>query len=320
MLPYRWPIEILFVCTGNQCRSPFAEAVLRARASEGISVSSAGLRDGGVAVDDRTIEHLRRRGLPTPTGLSTRLSPSLIATADLVVGMERHHLREVVLSHPPSLTRAFTLPELVRRGGAAGPRRPDQDLDTWLDAIGRRVRPGDLLGRDGGEDDVADPIGSDPAAYDAVMEQIERDVESLAALLWPSIAVAETVPRPLRLAFGANQAGRLLADASLAELAAAGIEVLELHLPEGADDEAFGTEMGQAITAGEVDAGICVCATGNTSAIAANRSEGVRAAVVHDVTSARRARQRHEANVLCLGTEVMSLTAATDAVAAFLRL
>lgn len=293
---------------------------MRARAPGRLEVASAGLREGGVPIDVRTVEHLRRRGLTARESLSRTLSPSMVRSADLVVGMERRHLREVVLAHPPSLVKAFTLPELVRRGRAAGPRQPGQDLDAWLAGLGRRLRPADLLGGDGGEDDVPDPIGFGQAAYDETMAAIERDVDALVALLWPAEPSAAPVRHHLRVAFAANDAGRALVDASLAELASAGVEVVELHLPEGADDGAFGDEMGQAVAAGEVDVGICVCATGNTSAIAANRIAGVRAVVAHDATTARRARQRHDANVLCLGTEVMSLATACDAVAAYLRL
>jgi ribose 5-phosphate isomerase B len=56
----------------------------------------------------------------------------------------------------------------------------------------------------------------------------------------------------------------------------------------------------QAVAAGVADRGILVCGTGIGASIAANKVAGVRAALVHDVTSAELSRQHNDANVLCL--------------------
>ena len=63
----------------------------------------------------------------------------------------------------------------------------------------------------------------------------------------------------------------------------------------------FGVAVGRAVAAGEVDLGVCACGTGIGISIAANKVAGVRAALVHDVTTARLARQHNDANVVCLG-------------------
>jgi ribose 5-phosphate isomerase B len=76
--------------------------------------------------------------------------------------------------------------------------------------------------------------------------------------------------------------------------------------------------VGFAVAAGDAAAGVCVCATGNASAIAVNLIDGACAAVAHDVTSARLARRAIGANVLCIGSRVISASTAFDAVAAFL--
>jgi len=69
---------------------------------------------------------------------------------------------------------------------------------------------------------------------------------------------------------------------------------------------------------GRADRGIAICGTGIGISIAANKVPGVRAALVHDVTSARLAREHNHANVLCLGARMIGLAVAADAVAAWL--
>jgi ribose 5-phosphate isomerase B len=58
----------------------------------------------------------------------------------------------------------------------------------------------------------------------------------------------------------------------------------------------------EAVARGDFDRGILICDTGIGMCIAANKVKGIRAALCHDVFSARRARQHNDANILCLGT------------------
>lgn len=67
------------------------------------------------------------------------------------------------------------------------------------------------------------------------------------------------------------------------------------------------------------DFGILICSTGIGMCISANKVKGVRAALCHDVFTATRARFHNDANVLCLGAEVVSQDMAKDMVTAFLN-
>ncbi len=69
---------------------------------------------------------------------------------------------------------------------------------------------------------------------------------------------------------------------------------------------------------GRADRGVCVCGTGIGIGMAANKVPGVRAAMVHDVTTARLARRHNDANVICLGGRTTGPAEAVDAVDAFL--
>ena len=69
---------------------------------------------------------------------------------------------------------------------------------------------------------------------------------------------------------------------------------------------------------GDADLGIAVCGSGIGISMAANKVDGVRAAVVHDATSARLTREHNDANVLCLGERLTGVQTALDAVDAWL--
>src|SRR5436190_8699294 len=120
-------IEVLFLCTGNICRSPMAEAFLRHRL-EGrrvdVNVGSAGLRLVGEPASANGVDVLSARGLDLSAHRSRILDPELLEGTDLALAMAREHLREAVLARPDIWPRAFTLKELVRRGEMIGPRAP----------------------------------------------------------------------------------------------------------------------------------------------------------------------------------------------------
>jgi ribose 5-phosphate isomerase B len=92
--------------------------------------------------------------------------------------------------------------------------------------------------------------------------------------------------------------------------------IIELLEQMGHDDEDFGTytaesvdypdiaqKVAEGVAKGDFDLGILICDTGIGMCIAANKVRGIRAALVHNSFSARRAREHNDANILCLGTE-----------------
>ncbi|MCB9539128.1 MAG: ribose 5-phosphate isomerase B [Myxococcales bacterium] len=73
-----------------------------------------------------------------------------------------------------------------------------------------------------------------------------------------------------------------------------------------------------ALANGAAERGVLVCGTGIGISIAANKHPGVRAALVHDVTTARLCRAHNDANVLCLGQRIVGQAVAREALEAFL--
>ena len=74
----------------------------------------------------------------------------------------------------------------------------------------------------------------------------------------------------------------------------------------------YGAAVGRAVVSGEADLGVACCGSGIGIAMAANKVPGVRAAVVHDVTTGHLAREHNDANVLCLGGRVTGSVVALE--------
>ncbi|MBL77720.1 MAG: ribose 5-phosphate isomerase B [Acidimicrobiales bacterium] len=123
-----------------------------------------------------------------------------------------------------------------------------------------------------------------------------------------------------RIAVSSDHAGFALKQHLADVLRDLGHEVLDLgaHSADRVDYPDFGEAVGRAVAGGDADLGVCVCGSGLGIAMAANKVPGVRAAPVHDVTSARLTRQHNDCNVLCLGERLIGAEVAVDAVRAWL--
>ena len=122
------------------------------------------------------------------------------------------------------------------------------------------------------------------------------------------------------IVMASDHAGFELKELLKGDLRAAGREVLDLgvHSSQSADYPDYGRALAEAIRDGKAERGVLVCGTGIGIAIAANREPSVRAAVVHDVTSARLTRQHNDANVMALGSRLIGAEVARDCLRVFL--
>ena len=123
-----------------------------------------------------------------------------------------------------------------------------------------------------------------------------------------------------RLAAGSDHAGFHLKNELIEHLTAQGHEVVDLgtHSDDRVDYPDFGAAVGRAVATGEVEGGVLVCGSGIGICIAANKIPGVRAATVHDATSAHLAHEHNDANVVCVGERLIGPEVAKEAIDAWL--
>lgn len=124
----------------------------------------------------------------------------------------------------------------------------------------------------------------------------------------------------MRIVVGSDHAGFHLKKLLAEHVQTQGHDVVDVGATstESVDYPDFGEAVGRSVAGGDADLGIAVCGSGIGICMAANKVAGVRAATVHDVTSARMTRLHNDANVLCLGERFTGEQVALDAVDAFL--
>ncbi len=121
------------------------------------------------------------------------------------------------------------------------------------------------------------------------------------------------------VAVAADHGGYELKHVLVPELRALGFDVLDLGTngSESVDYPNFAAAVTRAIGEGKAQRGLLICGTGIGMAIAANRERFIRCALVHDVTTARLARQHNDANVLALGGRILGTELAKDCLKVF---
>ena len=122
------------------------------------------------------------------------------------------------------------------------------------------------------------------------------------------------------IALGSDHAGFPLKSALVAYLLESGRRVVDLgvHGTDRVDYPDYGYAVADAVLAGQAALGVVVCGTGIGISIAANRRPGIRAALCHDVTTARMARAHNDANILALGGRMIGEGLATEMLGVFL--
>jgi protein-tyrosine phosphatase len=168
--------SILVVCTGNICRSPMAEGILRTllrgRGVGGVDVSSAGVAgwDGSGATPE-AVQAMAQNGIDISEHVARRLDPAMVKRAGLVLGMAEEHSEAAVFMDPTASDRTFTLKELVKlldhSPEAAADTMSNEDAPRRLRGAMERAASARAAGRVQlpADQDVADPLGLGVQAF-----------------------------------------------------------------------------------------------------------------------------------------------------------
>jgi ribose 5-phosphate isomerase B len=125
----------------------------------------------------------------------------------------------------------------------------------------------------------------------------------------------------MKIAVGCDHAGVELKREILTLLKKAGAEALDFgaHDETSVDYPDFGAKAAGAVSRGEVARGVLICGTGLGMCIVANKFKGVRAALCHDVYTARLSRLHNDANVLVMGGRVIGKGLAAEILDVWLK-
>ncbi len=284
---------ILFICTGNVCRSPMAEGIFR-HAVQGrghYQVLSAGLGAmDGQPPSPHAVQAVKELGIDISGQRSRMLTPELVESADYLFGMTHSHIDTIMMLYPPAAEKTFLLREF------------DETLDWY-------------------EKDISDPIGGSYEVYLNCRDQIEQGIVSLLRFVERGQPLgADKAGKPVTLALGADHAGFELKEALKAHFQQAGVSATDYgtNSKEPADYTDYAQAVAQAVALGKAEFGLLICTTGIGMSMAANKVPGVRAALAAEESTASLARQHNDANVLCLAAAATPPEAAKKIVNAFL--
>jgi protein-tyrosine phosphatase len=172
---------VLVVCTGNVCRSPVAEGLVRATLRGRFGASAPTVASAGIAgwegsrADPNSIAAAAEAGVDISSHRGRRLRARDAEDAALVIAMAREHVEAVVELAPSASERTFTLKELVRLLEAApSPGRHDGGpVELLADrvAAAASLRSSGFAGNPF-DDDIADPLGLPLEAFRAMTWEI----------------------------------------------------------------------------------------------------------------------------------------------------
>jgi protein-tyrosine phosphatase len=191
--------RLLYVCTGNICRSPFAEILTRhlligrlgGRAAEVFEVSSAGIQGvAGSGIHPSTRQELAPWGLHRVAAdrfVARQLRSELIVRAHLVLGANVRHRSAVIEYEPGALITSFSLREFARLATEVDPTTlPAEPLARAHELVEQvRMRRGVSPPSLPDADRIPDPMGRPQYAHHEAAELIRDAVSTIVDIIAP---------------------------------------------------------------------------------------------------------------------------------------
>ncbi len=229
--------------------------------------------------------------------ISQQITEGLLKEVDLVLTMTRQHKGILEDKYPEYANKIYTLKGFV-------------SLEKGYDII--------------------DPYGHSEEVYRKTKEEIKEQLSSIVGKLnqfiYEDAGKSKTLTNnnyrgdTMKIAIGSDHAGFELKKEIIKYLEKQGYEYKDMGTDncDSVDYPDFGYQVANAVSNEEYDKGILVCGTGIGMSIAANKVSGVRAALCHDVFSAKATRNHNNSNVLTMGSRVVGIGLALEIVRVWL--
>lgn len=180
--------SVLFVCTGNICRSALGAQLLKARLDGAgvtagghlIRVSSAGTgMQPELTMPPEVVEQSRRFGGDPSNHVARQLDRDIVAEADLILTATREHRSDVARLLPRASRVTFTVPQFARLIAETEPAADLRELVASVAAERGLVPPP----ANPDDDDIEDPYRRSPETYERVGAQIDEFIDIIATHL-----------------------------------------------------------------------------------------------------------------------------------------
>ncbi len=275
--------NIIFICTGNTCRSPMAEAIAKSLCkSKEINILSRGtFVYSRLPINENAKIVLEKNNINIYEHYSKPITLSEFENADLILTMEKEQknlLLQFNKNNNIKDNKVFTLYEYVL----------NKDLD------------------------IKDPFGTDVNSYNDCFNEIYNLISKINF---------NKILEENMIGIGSDHGGFNLKEEIIKYLKENNIPFKDYgtYSTEAVDYPIYAKKVAEDVANNKLDKGILICGTGIGISIAANKVKGIRAALCHDVFSAKATREHNNANILAMGERVIGVGLALEIVKTFLE-
>ena len=255
------------------------------RKIKGLKIKSAGISAlPGGKISSETLQVLKDEKIDAKNHKVTKINKELLVEADIILTMTEAHKRYLKKREEVSAKKLFTLKEFIKES---------EDLD------------------------ILDPYGQSLEVYQKTKDEIKKYLEE-----FKNKIINKEILRGdmMKIAIGSDHAGYQLKEEIKSLLEEKGLFYQDMGTDseESVDYPDIAYKVAKGVADNNFDKGILICGTGIGMSIAANKVKGVRAALCHNVFSAKATRNHNDSNVLTMGSRVVAKGLAREIVKAWL--